>query len=140
MLTNNKKVIFFKINDAKTKLIKIIQTAMMHFEKKENLLIKTFDSTSLNFVDELLWKLPKESFLPHVKSNSFIEEFIVITTENKNLNNAKYLFNLCPEIVDINLNFKTIYDLEDNTSQIKQANSKKRYLIYKQNKFLIELK
>jgi len=132
------KVIFYQIHNTKIKLIKIIQNAMYHFERKEKLLIQVQDDLSLKFTDELLWKLPKESFLPHIVSEEQCDDFIVITKSAQNINNANYLFNLCQDLVNINQSFKIIYDFDDYTSNHKQYKSQKRFEIYKNANFLIE--
>ncbi len=132
------KVIFFQIKDIRSKLIKIIQASIYHFEQKEKLLIKVQDEASLRFVDNLLWKEPSYSFLPHVISDIEIDDYIVITKSDKNVNKASHMFNLCSDIFDVDKSFKIIYDFEDYTSAIKQAFSKKRYEVYKQQDFFIE--
>lgn len=134
------KIIFFQINDVKSKLIKIIQIAMSHFEKKENLLIQVQDDASSRFVDELLWKLPSESFLPHVISNNQCSDFIVITKSKENLNKSHYMFNLCQDIIELDTSYKIIYDFDDRTSLEKQNKSKKRFELYKKIGLTIESK
>jgi len=132
MINLKSKVVFFQIKDAKTKLIKIIQTAMHHFEKKEKLLIQVSDEASLSYVDELLWRVPIEGFLPHVVSNRPIDDFIVITKMQENLNKSSYLFNLSQDIIDLDTSYKIIYDFDDLTSPKKLEKSKKRFEIYRQ--------
>ncbi|MBI5346429.1 MAG: DNA polymerase III subunit chi [Chlamydiae bacterium] len=131
-------VIFFQVKEIKTKILKIIQTTYRHFEKKEPLLIKVMDEPALKFVDELLWKTPIESFLPHVVSNTVCQDLIVITKEDKNLNQGA-LLNLSPDIVYIDSSFKTIYDFDDFTSHDKQLASKKRFNFYRERGCSIEL-
>jgi DNA polymerase IIIc chi subunit len=134
------KVIFFQIKDIKSKLIKIIQIAMFHFEKKENLIIQVQDEASLRYVDELLWKLPKESFLPHITTNNKSNDFIVVTKSKENLNNASFMFNLCQDLVELDKSYKIIYDFDDLTSVKKQQKSQKRYGLYRQLGLTIESK
>lgn len=134
------KVIFFQIKDIKSKLIKIIQTSMFHFEKKESLIIQVQDEASLTFVDELLWKLPQESFLPHVMSNNKCSDFIVITKSKENLNSAPFMFNLCQDLLELDKSYKIIYDFDDHTSPVKQQKSQKRYDLYRQQGLTIESK
>jgi len=126
MINLKNKVIFFQIKEVKNKLIRLIQTCIYHFEKKEKLIIQVQDEPSLKFVDELLWKLPKESFLPHVTSDEKCQDYIVITTSKDNLNQASYMFNLSQDIVDLNKSYKIIYDFDDYTSQIKQQKRQKK--------------
>ncbi len=135
---NSPKAVFFQIKDVKSKVIKLIQTALYHFQKKEPIIIFVNDSISETFVDEILWKQPLESFLPHVVSQESSSDFIVITKTDKNLNNAHFIFNLCPQIPMIDKTFKTIYDYDDLTSQKKQELSKKRFDDYRNMGFVIE--
>ena len=138
MMNLKNKVIFFQIKNVKAKLIKLVQTAMHHFEKKEKLLIQVSDEASLNYVDELLWKVPIEGFLPHVVSEKSVDDFIVITKTQENLNKSPYLFNLSQEIIDLDTSYKIIYDFDDYTSSKKQEKSKKRFEVYRQAGFKIE--
>ena len=138
MMNLKNRVIFFQIKNVKAKLIKLVQTAMHHFEKKEKLLIQVSDEASLNYVDELLWKVPIEGFLPHVVSEKSVDDFIVITKTQENLNKSPYLFNLSQEIIDLDTSYKIIYDFDDYTSSKKQEKSKKRFEVYRQAGFKIE--
>ncbi len=138
MMNLKNRVIFFQIKNVKTKLIKLVQTAMHHFEKKEKLLIQVSDEASLNYVDELLWKVPIEGFLPHIVSEKSVDDFIVITKTQENLNKSPYLFNLSQEIIDLDISYKIIYDFDDYTSSKKQEKSKKRFEIYRQAGLKIE--
>ena len=118
ILKNNNKIVFFQIRAIKEKLIKLIQTAIYHFEKKENLLIHVQDDAALKFADELLWKTPQEGFLPHVISDDYTSDFIVITKSKNNLNKAKFLFNLSLDLVDLDPSYKIIYDFDDYTEKL----------------------
>jgi len=134
------KVVFFKILNVKDKLIKIIQTTMCHFEKKEKFLIQVSDDISLKFIDDLLWKYPKESFLPHIIANEKSDDFVVITKTKKNINESSYMFNLSQDILEIDKSFKIIYDFDDCTSKEKQINSQKRFEMYQRANFIVESK
>lgn len=112
------------------------ETAQLHFQKKEKLLLFVEDEKAQKFVDELLWKFPATSFLPHVISDSETEEWIVISRTKQNLNGAKNAFNLCS--TPLLLPFRLIYDFEDLTASNKQTLSNLRFDAYKQNHFSIE--
>lgn len=124
------KVIFYQIKLDHTKLIKIIQTAHLHFKKKEPLLIIAPDDKSALFVDDLLWKNPVNSFLPHVISNNFCNDLIVLTTKKNNINNARHIFNLCPTPI-IMEEITVVYDFEDITNHLKAEVSKNKYNHYR---------
>ena len=58
----------------------------------------------------------------------------------KNLNSSSFLFNLSPDIVEIDKSFSIIYDFEDNISENRKKNTQKRYDLYRKAGFLIESK
>jgi DNA polymerase IIIc chi subunit len=132
------RVVFFQVRNPSTKLAILAETAQSHFEKGENFLIFAEDDKAMSFVDDLLWKLPATSFLPHSKAEEATNERVAIAKVKKNLNNARYVFNLCSTPLLIDASIKIIYDFEDLTSPAKQTFSSLRYDAYKQAHFLIE--
>lgn len=132
------RVVFFQVRDAATKLKRIAETAQQHFEKKEPFLIFTEDLRSQQFVDELLWKFPESSFLPHSAGDELTSEYIVITKAKRNINQARVVFNLCPTPLLIEGPFRMIYEFEDLTSAHKKNLSSVRFDAYKQARYLIE--
>lgn len=137
-LSVDTRVIFFQVNDNASKLKKIIETAQLHFEKKEPILIFVEEEKSEKFVDELLWKQPSTSFLPHVVSDGPTNELVVITKSKNNVNNAKLAFNLCPTSLLLNEPLKIIYEFEDLTAPVKKNLSSQRFDAYKKAGFFIE--
>jgi len=131
------RAIFFQIKNNKSKLQKLVEIANFHFSKNENFLFITADESSVKFVDELLWKSPTTSFLPHFASSTCLDEKIVITSKRENLNNSKYIFNLCPNPLMLD-NINIIYEFEDFTASGKLQLSRKKYELYKERKFFIE--
>lgn len=136
--SNLPRVIFFQVKTASEKLEKIGQTARVHFLKKEPFLILVDNNKGEQFVDELLWTLPKTSFLPHIATDSPSQEKIVITKIKKNLNQAHYVFNLCSTPLFIEGFFKIIYEFEDLTLPSKKNLSTLRFNAYKEAHFPIE--
>lgn len=136
--TSLPRVIFFLVHDTASKLHKIIETAHLHFEKKERFLILVEDEKSQNFVDELLWKQPDTAFLPHTISDTASEDWVVITKTKKNINQASIVFNLCPTPLFIEGPFKIIYEFEDLTAPVKKNLSSIRFDAYKQAGLPIE--
>ena len=106
--------------------------------KKERFLIVAEEIKALTFTDELLWKHPPNSFLPHAIVEQPCEEWIALTKEKKNLNDARFAFNLCPTPLLIEGPFRIIYDFEDTSSPNKKLLSQMRFDAYKQANFLIE--
>jgi DNA polymerase-3 subunit chi len=135
---SNARVIFFQVHDNASKLKRIVETAHSHFERKEALLILTEDDRSSAFVDELLWKMPETSFLPHIATDDPTTDWIAIAKIKKNINNAPIAFNLCPTPLLIEGPFRIIYEFEDLTSPNKKNLSSLRYDAYKRAGHLIE--
>jgi DNA polymerase IIIc chi subunit len=140
--TNNpssKRIIFFQVNTTELKLKKIVETAIFHFDRSENFQIFVPDKASLKFVDELLWKIPYGSFIPHSTDEGNTSEKIVVTTIKQNLNNASGIFNLCSEDITTLLpSCNIIYELEDMTSSLRQKLSHDKYKKYKELGITIE--
>lgn len=132
------RVVLFQVKTPQEKLLTLAKTAALHFEKKEKLWILTEDEKTQVFVDELLWKLPASSFLPHCASDEPSSELISISKIKNNINQAHYTFNLCPTPLLIEGPFKIIYDFEDLSSPSRQNLSSIRFDAYKQRRFLIE--
>lgn len=132
------RIVFFQVRDIPTKLQRLCETAQSHFEKKEHLLIVVEDEKGQSYVDELLWKVPPTSFLPHLATDAETSEWIAITKEKKNVNGARIAFNLCSTPLLIEGPFRIIYDFEDLTSPNKRNFSSLRFAAYKQARFLIE--
>jgi DNA polymerase IIIc chi subunit len=116
-------IAFFPVHEVPSKLRKIVEVATIHFEKKESLCILVPDQAAYEFVDQLLWRLPEEGFLPHPSS------LILIDTDPKE---ASALFNLRPIPYQEKISFKTIYEFEDHTSAEKFQLSKQRYTAYRE--------
>lgn len=135
---NTSRVVFFQVRDNGAKLKYIVDAAMAHFDKKEAILILVEDDRAQQFVDDLLWKFPETSFLPHILTDEPTTDLIAITKVKNNCNNAKIAFNLCPTPLLIEGPFRIIYDFEDTTSIAKKNLSSLRFDAYKQAGFLIE--
>lgn len=134
------RVIFYQVRDATSKIKCICQAALSHFEKKEPFLILVEDAKAQEFVDDLLWKFPETSFLPHVICDLSTKDFIAITKTKMNVNEAKVAFNLCPTPLLIESPFRIIYEFEDLTNPNKSKLSSLRFDAYKAAHFLIESK
>lgn len=132
------RIVLFQVRDAQTKVRRLVETAHLHFERKEHLMIFVEDGKALQYVDELLWKFPETSFLPHLLTDSPTTEWIAISKDKKNLNQARFAFNLCPTPLLIEAPFQTLYDFEDLTSPAKKNFSSLRFDAYKKAHFLIE--
>lgn len=137
-MTSNTRVVFFQVRDNPSKLKRIIEMAHSHFEKKEPFLILVEDAKAAQFVDELLWKSPDTSFLPHVASDEETSDWIAIAKTKKNVNKAHIAFNLCSTPLLIEGPFRIIYEFEDLTAPNKKNLSSLRFDAYKSAGYLIE--
>jgi len=131
-----KKIIFFKVKTNSEKLKKIVEVATFYQEKSLPLTILVPDEKAQAFIDELLWKLPETSFLPHSTDNT---ENIQIRVFSKGANYQKHIFNLCSFDLPIDP-YLTIYELEDQTSKVKLESFRNKIKIYQDKKIPIESK
>lgn len=132
------RIVFFQVRQPSAKLDRLIEVATAHFERKEQLLIAAEDEKAVHYIDELFWKSPPTSFLPHLASDEPTSSLIAITRTKKNINHARFAFNLCPTPLLIEGSFRVIYDFEDLTSPAKQQLSALRFDAYKKAGCLIE--
>lgn len=125
------KVIFFPVKDTSTKLQAIVGVATHCFYAKTRLLFSVATYEAARYVDELLWKFPSESFLPHAILSRPSIELIGITMMPQNLNQAAVLFNLCPEASPLVASVSIIYDFIDEThpSKLEQALKRKEFYL-----------
>ena len=138
MNTSETRVVLFQIRQAQEKLYWLSEQAAFHFNRKEPFIILAEDEKTAQYVDELLWKSPPTSFLPHTLSEEAITDYIAINRSKKNINQARYAFNLCATPLLMEGPFKIIYDFEDLTSPSKQQFSAIRFDAYKKAGYLIE--
>ena len=125
-------VIFFEVKDSTNKQWCISETIQVLYDKGHSVMICTPSLTAAQYVDDLLWRMPMDSFIPHGISHIPTLEKIVISTHSKNLNKAEILFNLGPSIVSEG--YVTIYEFMDLTHPDKtQVSIKKKELYEKQS-------
>lgn len=125
------KVIFFKVSDNQTKLWRIYTTIHRHFAKGEKVVVTLPNLEAEKYLDEALWKIPSESFLPHTRASEPCEARVVVTRVQKNLNNAAVVWNLCPEISSLYEQCGRVYELLDETSKEKTEQSTIKIAAYK---------
>lgn len=123
-------VIFLPVFDNTSKMSTICSVVQQHFEQKRPIQIAVASDEAAQYLDLLLWRMPEESFLPHVISSVPVEDLIVITKTLTNLNCAEILFNLCPEVSAISSQFAKIYELLDHTHPDKLRQSQLRQETY----------
>ncbi len=136
--TKHIKITFFQVRNINIKLEKICQTALEFFEKKEPLLIKVPNPASLEFIDQLLWRYPKDSFLPHVIKEAPCDDLIVITRSDENINGSDLVFNLTATPIDLSKHsFNSVFEFEDLSSSQKKQTAKEHYQLYKSQGYTI---
>lgn len=132
------KIFFTSLKTPAEKVRFLIKVVSDHYLKNHKMIIFTQDLKTAQFVDNLLWSEPKESFLPHFMSQSLIDEKIVITCEKSNLNEAKIALNLTGQPLNpIDLKLHTIFEIEDLSALEKAALFKKKLLVYQKSKLTI---
>jgi DNA polymerase-3 subunit chi len=119
-------ITFIKVHDNKQKLAAICNLVFKYFMEGEKISILTASSEAAHYIDELLYNMQQESFLPHSIETNASKERIVITTEPKNFNGASVLINLAPELHPFCKEFAAVFDLYDCTHPTKEELSKKR--------------
>lgn len=117
---------FHSVSDNNSKLNKIAHTVHNHFNKHESVLIYVPSDEAAAFINQLLWKFPHDSFLPHVIAKGPVDEKVAITTIAANINKASVLINLVSSIPEHASEFSIIHELMDLTHPAKEELSKKR--------------
>lgn len=124
------RVIFVTVRDNAAKLNAICQQVERSFDRKEPILIAVPNTEAANYVDQLLWKMPEESFLPHQIALSQTNELVAITMGSENVNRARILLNLCSNVSPIFHEFEMIYEFYDETQPAKADSSLQRKNFY----------
>jgi len=136
----NQTVVFLHVQDNASKLEKIVSTISGHYARGSSVLITTPTLEVALYIDSLLWRMPPTSFLPHTISDFTTSERIAITTSETNVNQAKVLINLRPEVSRLSGSIPHVYELYDSTHPQKEELSKKRQAAYQTNgkKWILE--
>lgn len=130
-------IIFLPITTNQQKIECLCHNIQKHFDSGNSILIIVPSEQAVQYLDDLLWKYPEDSFLPHTAAQAQCTEKVVITTLSQNLNDSKILMNLCPEPSPIAEQFETIYEFFDETHPEKLEQSKRRHQAYSQKGFNI---
>lgn len=132
------KVIFYTVKDAASKVVALLQAVDRHFLKKEKIKILVPDLTAANFVDELLWSTPKESFRPHsVSAVLSFQNLILISLPVQSSDEFSIVFNLCQTPYTPTSPLKILYELEDLSHPQKAAAFQKKFQIYQKAGFTL---
>ncbi len=132
------KVIFFTIKDSSAKVRALIQTVSSHFMRKEKIQIIVPEKNSLEFVDNLLWTQPKESFLPHSTEVLLpFQDLIFLSLPLPSVEPYPIVFNLCPAPYNPTPSLKILYELEDLTHPQKAAAFQSKFKQYQKAGFTL---
>lgn len=124
------KVIFINVSDNTSKLQRLCSIVDDHFSKRERILILAPSDDAANYIDQLLWRLPEDSFIPHIIAKGPTKELVAITTQKSNVNQAPIVINLCPEVPALDAAVHLVYELLDRTHPTKEELSRKRLATY----------
>jgi len=126
-MNNHPRIIFYKITDNQSKIDLICAKVKESLEQEKRLLILVATKEAGEYLDALLWKKPAESFYPHIFTQESTTEWIAITQQLANINQASSLLNLGTLPVIFFQEFKEIYEIDDQTSPEKAGRSKERF-------------
>lgn len=127
------RITFLKVKTNQEKLESITKIVERHFDLAQNILISTPNEQVANYIDQLLWRMTEESFIPHTIATAPCHDAVIITSTAENFNQASVLINLCPGCPPSFNEFTTVYELYDLTHPEKEALSKSRHESYLQS-------
>ncbi len=90
-----------------------------HFKQNQRVLVIAPNQEALRFVDQLLWQMPPDQFLPHAVSQEPIQAAVILTTQPMNLNQAQVVLNLCRQPCPIVNEFECVHELDDQSDPAK---------------------
>ena len=132
------KVIFFTIKEANAKVKALLQTVTSHFWRKEKIQILVPDKAALEFVDNLLWNQPKESFLPHSTGEILpFQDLVFLSLPLPSVPPYPTLFNLCQTPYPASTDLKILYELEDLSHPRKAAAFQNKFKEYQKSGYTL---
>jgi len=139
MTINSQKptVTFVKVANTQAKLLAVCSIVQRHYEQGDTLLVMVSGRKASTYVDELLWRSPKDSFVPHVIAEDPCTDAVAITTSSNNLNAANVILNLKEEELSLDNEIEQLYELFDTTTSIKETSSTKKAAFYKENGYVV---
>jgi len=97
------------------------------FLSGKSVLIAVPSPDAAAYIDQLLWRQPEDSFIPHVVASKPCSEKVVIAVNpTQNLNQAQVLWNLLPGVSPLAQHMDLVFDLFDETDPAKAALSQQR--------------
>jgi DNA polymerase-3 subunit chi len=136
------KVIFFQVKDNSAKIRCICAQVKESMEKEKKILIQVPNEEAGHYLDALLWRLPEDSFIPHIQTNvnKQIKEWVVITELETNLNEASFSLNLKPSISLICHQFEEVYEFYEAFNEQKVQAAEKKMADYREKNINVIMK
>lgn len=128
--SNSPNIYFIRIRKPQEKLSHLCRIAQQAFEAKKKVLLFAPNETAAEYVDNLLWKFPETSFLPHVIANAKSNERVVISYKPLNVNDAEVLINVNATPHPLWKEFSEVHELFDYTDPQKQTQAQARQRHY----------
>lgn len=132
----NHLIIFLEVKSGKEKMELLLQKAKEHFEKRQKLFFLAENENVKKYVDELLWKEPKSSFLPHACDD--LSSPLVIVDSLILPSMSRYIFNLTKSALSLEEPFRLVYELDDSSSEEKKNIVKEKFHYYSSKKYEIQ--
>lgn len=129
------EVAFLRVTTAQHKVKRVCTLVLEHFTKGERIILRVPNAQAAEYLDDVLWRLPAEGFVPHVITDDTCQDAVVITTKDGNFNKAEVLFHLCPAASIQAEKFALVYELKDETSETKHSLARQRYGEYQRRGF-----
>lgn len=127
------QVTFHPVKSNADKLKVISELVGEAFAAGQKILIAAPSPEAAAYIDRLLWRMPEESFVPHVVTAKPVQNRVVIAVNpTENLNQAHVLLNLSPTVSPMIDEFAVIRELFDETDAAKAEQSAQRQAHYQQ--------
>jgi len=129
------EVIFVRTTTGAEKLSTIGRLTQKHYEAGDRILVATPSDDVAQYVDKLLWREPKEGFIPHHTTHTPCHYDVAVTASADNVNDASVLINLTEETHPLAGQVELIYELFDTTTPAKEATATKKMNAYQNDGF-----
>lgn len=131
------QVTFLTVKDNSTKLTRLLKLIDYLYKQEKIILIFAPNMEVAKYIDNLLWKSPETSFIPHEIANDRKRERVIITTSSDPIMGVDTLVNLSPKLHPNFQHFIEIFELFDKTSRQKEELSLEKKELYHTKKYLI---
>jgi len=135
---NRIKVFLISAKNPQDKILKLGMIAKKYFNKKEALVFLVEDEKAANFLDNLLWETPKESFLPHACSDFLKENIFLYVSKNIiSFERVHSFFNLRKSPLIPDREVCRIFEFEDTSTPEKKKVCVEKFGTYQKLGFQI---